>query len=178
MKRKDKANKPKEKITWKTLVIFGGEIVVLWLIFHYFIFLMFVPSSSMEPTIPKESLSIASFLHGEKEVDRGDCVIFWSDELDERLVKRVIGLPGESVTIDEEGIVYIDGQPLQEPYVEYQYAVEREFTVPEGCYLFFGDNRGNSEDARWWEDSYIPSEKLIGKVQIVLWPFASIAYLG
>jgi len=165
---------PKKKINYKTLILFVVEFVVLWMIFHYFIFIAIVPSSSMEPTIPKHSLGLVTYLHGEKEVQRGDCVVFWSDEFDERLVKRVVGLPGEEVVVDSNGKVYIDGVPLKEDYVKNQEAVEREFNIPEGCYLFFGDNRANSSDARWWEDPYIPSEKLIGKVQFVLWA----SYLG
>lgn len=174
----DTAKKKKRKFDLKTLFLFIVEFVVLWMVFHYCIFIAVVPSSSMEPTIPKNSLGIVTYLHGDKTVQRGDCVVFWSDEFNERLVKRVIGLPGEEVVTNEDGKVYIDGDILVEDYVKNQYGVDREFVIPDGCYLFFGDNRGNSEDARWWEDPYIPSEKLIGKVQIVFWPFTAISYLG
>lgn len=179
MKRKDNVEKPKEKFTWKTFALFGVELLVLWLLFHYCIFLAVVPSTSMEPTIPQNSLSVVSYLHGEKEVERGDCVVFWSDEFNERLVKRVVGLPGEEISVDGDGVVYVEGSPLTEAYVSNQEkGVEREFSVPEGCYLFLGDNRLNSDDARWWEDPYISSEDLLGKVQVVLWPLNSIKFLG
>lgn len=171
--------KKKKKFDWKTLFLFIVEFVILWMVFHYFIFMAYVPSSSMVPAIPKGSVALVTYLHGEKEVERGECVVFWSEEFSERLVKRVVGLPGEKVRIDGKGNIYINNEPLKEDYVENQYAVEpRVFTVPEGCYLFLGDNRENSEDARFWENPYISNEDLIGKVQILFWPLNAISYLG
>jgi signal peptidase I len=176
--KQENQKKPKKGVRLKTVLLFTAEIVILWMIFHYCIFLAAVPSTSMVPTIPKNSLSVITYLHGEKQVERGDCVVFWSDEFGKRLVKRVVGLPGEEVSIDEEGTVFIDGERLEEEYVENQYAFPQDFVVPEGCYLFLGDNRLTSDDARFWADPYIPSEKLIGKVQLVLWPLTAVAYLG
>ena len=178
MKQTTEKNPSQKKFSLKTLLWFAAEFAVLWLMFHYWFFLAAVPTSSMEPNIPKSSLSIVTYPYGEKQVERGDCVVFWSDELGERLVKRVVGLPGEEIVIDEAGEVYVDGERLEEEYVQFQYGVDRTFSVPEGCYLFFGDNRANSNDARWWEEPYISGEKLVGKVQIVLWPLSAFAFVG
>ena len=176
-KREDQKS-PKKGITLKTVLLFIAEIAILWLIFYRLIFFAAVPSTSMEPTIPKNSLTVVTYLHGDKQVERGDCVVFWSEEFGKRLVKRVVGLPGEEVLIDEEGDVFINGQKLEEDYVKNQLAMPQDFFVPEGCYLFLGDNRLTSDDARYWIDPYIPSEELIGKVQLVLWPLTGISYLG
>ncbi len=178
-KKGETNKKKKKKFDLKTLLLFILEFIILWMVFHYFVFIAYVPSASMVPTIPKGSVTLVTYLHGEKEVERGECVVFWSKEFGERLVKRVVGLPGEKVRIDEKGNVYINNEKLNEEYVENQYGIEqRVFIVPEGCYFFLGDNRGNSEDARFWENPYISSEELIGKVQILIWPFNAISYLG
>ena len=86
------------------------------------------------------------------------------------LIKRCIGLPGETVDIDDDGQVYIDGELLNEEYVVYHSGVSGHFEVPEGSYFFLGDNRSGSLDARFWEDPYIPAEKVYGQAHFTLWP--------
>ena len=75
------------------------------------------------------------------------------------LVKRVIGLPGDTVSF-RDGYVYINGEKLDEPYLSQQGITaagrQEEYTVPEGCLFFMGDNRTGSYDARSWEEPYIP----------------------
>ena len=103
-------------------------------------------------------------------MERGDIIAFYSDELDKMLIKRCIGLPGETVDIDDDGQVYIDGELLNEEYVVYHSGVSGHFEVPEGSYFFLGDNRSGSLDARFWEDPYIPAEKVYGQAHFTLWP--------
>ena len=90
---------------------------------------------------------------------RGEVVTFRSDELNKLLVKRVIGLPGDTVSF-QDGYVYINGEKLDEPYLSRQGVTasgrQEEYTVPEGCLFFMGDNRTGSYDARSWKEPYIP----------------------
>ena len=119
---------------------------------------------------------LVSYLHGDKEVERGDVVVFWSEEYQEQMVKRVVGLPGEKIVL-HQGELFIDDEPYEEPYVVNPDERSASFEVPEGAYLFLGDNRDNSEDARWWEDPYIEAEELVGKVRMVLWPLNKISFV-
>lgn len=101
-------------------------------------------------------------------------------------IKRVIGLPGENVKIkpDKQGkyTVYINDKPLNEPYVKSAYdypqcyeTVTCEFQIPEGYYLMLGDNRGNSQDGRYW--GLLPEERFIGRAVTVFWPLKRIKRL-
>lgn len=170
-KQTDKKN-PLNTVLWLI-----AEFLILWIIFHYIIFFAYIPSTSMIPTVPEESVVLVTYLHGDKAVERGNVVVFWSDEYQEQFIKRVVGLPGERVTIDDEGVVSINGTVLEEPYVMYSDTMSAEFEVPDDCYLFLGDNRNNSEDARWWEDPYIHSDDLVGKARFVLWPLTDISLI-
>jgi signal peptidase I len=123
----------------------------------------------MEPT-----LKVGDRLYIEKlteEVKRGDIIVFKStpeSNLNEDLIKRVIGLPGETVEV-KDGIVYIDGQPLDEPYEAEK--PDKDFAplkVPEGQLFVMGDNRNNSFDSRGW--GTLPKENVIGKAIIKYYP--------
>jgi signal peptidase I len=123
-----------------------------------------------------------------RDVRRGDVVVFKYPEDPERdFIKRVIGLPGETLEVREKR-VYIDGKPLEEPYVHYleppsgptQY---NEFTsydlrerygpvkVPPGQYFVMGDNRDNSQDSRYW--GFLPREYIKGRGLMIYWSYES-----
>ena len=136
-----------------------------------------IPSPSMEPTLEigqRLIVSKVSYLFHEPE--RGDIVTFHPPNQPKDatpLIKRIIGLPGESVEI-KDGIVYIhngDGNtlPLDEPYVAEQ--ARSTFvgdTIPENEYFVLGDNRNNSDDSRrGWT---VPQENIIGKAWLTIWP--------
>lgn len=159
------------------IIPYGLLAAALWLIANYVFFIAFVPSGSMIPTILEYSALVSTRIHNLDNLERGDIIVFHSDELNKLLVKRLIGLPGETVVIDEEGQVTVDGVLLEESYVKNASNLDGDFQVPEGCYFFLGDNRRSSVDARVWEQPYIPEDKIEGKAQFTLWPVSKFGVL-
>ena len=176
-------NKPEpKKFSWKRLwkewiLPFGAEIIVLWLLVRFVFFLPIIPTGSMEPTIREHSLLFAWRVNDVETLERGDIVVFDSEEIGKNLIKRLIGLPGDTVVIGEDGSLTINGEAYPEDYVVNQMALPGEYHVPEGCYLFFGDNRANSLDARYWNNSYIPAENISGRAVFTLFPFSNFGKL-
>lgn len=155
------------------------EALVILFFLKYVAFLVKVPTGSMIPTIDEHSWLIATRVYNpEKSVKRGDIVAFNSDELDLILIKRCVGLPGETVDVNEDGVVFINGVKLDEPYVKNQQGISGHFEIPEDCYLFFGDNRSGSNDARSWDNPYIPGDKIFGEAHFTLFPFKNFGLLN
>ena len=165
----------KEIISWIQIIV--AAVIIALVLNNFIIANSRVPTGSMENTIMSKSRVIGSrlaYITGDPQ--RGDIVIF-NHKIDTsgketRLVKRVIGLPGETVEISG-GRIYINGapEPLEEPYLheEMRWKDDR-FEVPEGCYLMMGDNRNYSRDARAWDDPYVPKKKIIAKVLFRYFP--------
>lgn len=159
-------------------------VAVVFVLFRVIFQLAWVPSGSMETTIPKRSLLISlrlPYLIGDPELERGDVVTFWSEEMDKLLVKRVVGLPGEEVSF-QDGKVFIDGQQLPETYLPVQGQTagrgNQVFCVPEGCYFMMGDNRPGSDDSRFWEMPYISAHEMRAKVLLIISPFEESSWRG
>lgn len=127
-----------------------------------------IPSASMEPTIMTGDRLIGNRLaYINNDPQRGDIVIFlFPDNEKEYFIKRVIGLPGETVSI-RAGKVYINDS--EEPLDESAYLTVTPlgdfgpFEVPEGAYFMMGDNRNNSMDSRYWNRPYVYKDKILGK---------------
>ena len=158
----NKTDKARLRRLWDNYGYLVITAVVVVVLFRGILALAYVPTGSMEPTLPTRSMFLGvrlPYLAGDPVPERGDIVMFYNEELDEVLVKRVIGLPGETVSFDG-GHVLIDGVVLEEPYLTAglaTYPVEEGavYTVPEGHIFLLGDNRGSSLDSRWWGDPYI-----------------------
>ncbi|MGB8956653.1 MAG: signal peptidase I [Tumebacillaceae bacterium] len=168
----------KKLIDWvRTL---GLAVVVSLLFRAYVVEARWIPSESMQPTfevgdklfVDKLSYRIAGF-------QRGDIVIFdappASNLGDEALIKRVIGLPGDTIKV-EGGIVYVNGAALDEPYeLEKPEQDFAETKVPDQSLFVMGDNRNNSFDSRYW--GVVPLDKVIGKAIMTYYPLNRIKFI-
>lgn len=185
-KTKKTKNKRSETIEFFTPVLIA---FALAMILRTFVFANAqVPTGSMLNTIQQGDRIIASRLsYVIDKPERYDIVIFeypdWEidDAYDKKtyFVKRIIGLPGETVEV-KAGIVYVttpEGETIQlddsfvtngTPKGSYG-----PYTVPEGCYFMMGDNRNNSWDARFWESKYVSEDKILGKVKFRYYPSIS-----
>jgi signal peptidase I len=121
-----------------------------------------------------------------RPIRRGDIIVFkFPDQPDRDLIKRVIGLPGETVELKNKK-VYIDSKPIDEPYVHFLIPPSTDFqevtssdvrenygpvTVPADQYFVMGDNRDNSEDSRYW--GFLPRNNVKGKALVIYWSYES-----
>lgn len=176
--------------------------VVLALFVRTFIVQAFkIPTGSMENNLLiGDHLLVNKFILGPSEttierallpmasVERGDVVVFKYPEEPERdFIKRIIGLPGETLELRDKK-VYIDGKPLDEPYVHFlsppsgpsnhheltTFDVRERYgpvTVPPNQYFAMGDNRDNSQDSRYW--GFLPREYVKGKALVIYWSYDS-----
>ncbi len=131
-----------------------------------------VDGPSMEPTLHTgQRLFVYKLGYMLDEPQRGDIVVFWPPyESDERLIKRIIGLPGDHVEIEDDQLL-INGEVLREPYLQDSPHYSGEWIVPDGSYFVLGDNRNSSYDSHNWS-SYLPRDNIIGKAAVIYWPVA------
>jgi len=145
-----------------------------------------IPSGSMESTLLiGDHLLVNKFVYGlnsgilgkllpYKEPRRGDVIVFkYPNNPDVAYVKRLMGLPGETVEMKGR-TVYINGEALEEHYTQYidegsVFAHWGPYEIPEGQYFAMGDNRDNSQDSRYW--GCVPRDYLLGKPLVVYWSF-------
>jgi signal peptidase I len=129
-----------------------------------------VESISMQPTLYAGNFVVVNKLaYKIGEVGRGDVVIFHfpPDPDREPYIKRVIGLPGDTVRVDD-GKVYVNDVPLVEPYIAAPPRYENTWVVPENSLFVLGDNRNSSSDSHSW--GMVPMKNVIGKAEVVYWP--------
>lgn len=165
----EKTNIYKEIFDWIAVIAFA---VFLSFVLHAFVMVnATVPTSSMENTIMAGDRVIGSRLYYLRhDPARGDIVMFdYPDDPSILYIKRVIGLPGDHVEITG-GKVYINGEVLDEPYLSV--VTEGEwgpYDVPEGCYFMMGDNRNDSADSRYWKNTYLTRDGIVGKAVLKYW---------
>lgn len=140
-----------------------------------------IPTASMAPTLAVDDRVVIDKLsYRFREPGRGDIVVFRaparSDLAGSDLIKRVVALPGEKISV-RSGRVYIDGRQLREPYLppsvrSFDFL---PFTVPEGRYFLMGDNRTVSNDSRIFGP--VRREDIVGRAMIRIWPFSRLGTL-
>lgn len=153
-------------------------VVFAFLINKFLVFKVEVPTGSMKPTIEPGDQIFVTRIYNPEKIKRGEIVVFKKPGEKDLLIKRVIGLPGDTVEIKDGGKVYINGKLLDEPYVKYTDPLGGTFHVPQGEYLMLGDNRANSRDARYWKDPYIPGSDIVAKAWLRVYPFDRIGFLN
>ena len=134
-----------------------------------------IEGTSMEPTLYNGDIVL---LMKTTRFDRGDlCGFTWNNKL---LIKRVIGVPGDWIEIDTDGTVYLNGEKLDEPYVEQKALgecdLEFPYQVPQEQYFVIGDMRESSIDSRNTVIGCIPKDQIVGKVFFRVWPFSRLRF--
>lgn len=134
-----------------------------------------IEGTSMEPTLHNGDIVL---LMKTNRFDRGDlCGFTWNNKL---LIKRVIGVPGDWIEINTDGTVYLNGEKLDEPYVEQKALgecdLEFPYQVPQEQYFVIGDMRESSIDSRNTVIGCIPKDQIVGKVFFRVWPFSRLRF--
>jgi signal peptidase I len=165
------------------VVVLGASFLVRTFVVQTF----YIPSGSMIPTLQVGDRilvdKLSYHLHG---VGRGDIVVFSKPPLEEQnisdLVKRVIGLPGETIS-SQNGQIYINGKLLKEPWLQpgvtstpgpnpVPFNLAKPYKIPAGMYYVMGDNRSDSEDSRYFGP--IPRSLIVGRAFVRIWPLSHI----
>ena len=172
----------------KLLYGWGRELilaVILAAIIMHFVKPIIICQTSMYPTLKDSDYVLISRQAYEKleKPRRGDIIVFRTDMTaedgkDKNLVKRIIGLPGDIIEI-EDGEVFLNGELLEEPYLNEQLMSGdmEEMIVPDGTFFCMGDNRGVSQDSRDSIIGCIPKEDVLGRVIVRLYPFNTAGFL-
>ncbi|WXR61345.1 signal peptidase I [Peptostreptococcaceae bacterium AGR-M142] len=176
----DNSNLKKEILEWvKTIAV---SVVIAFFI-TLFVRPTLVQGKSMYPTLnPNDYLIVNKIAYKSDMPKKGDIVIFKSDLKREDgktkdLIKRVIGLPGDHIVV-ENGDVYVNDLKLDENYINGDYTQgDVDVVIPENHLFAMGDNRPNSLDSRSSSVGLVDKEELVGKAFLRLFPFNKIGFL-
>ena len=170
-KRSDRNAKKKEKTgffyDWVVPILIAVVLAVL--INKFIVFKVKIPSESMVPTLNVGDRLFVTRVYNPENLERGDVVVFHSDEKNEDMIKRLIGKPGDTIVIND-GIVTVNGETLYENYIGTPDKFNGTYEVPEGQYFFLGDNRPVSKDSRRWINPYVDQADIKGKAILKYYP--------
>ncbi len=168
--------------TFGTLLAWARDLVIAIVIAVVVIIFVYQPvkvegTSMMPGLVDQERIFVNKFIYSFRigEIQRGDLVVFWYPaDQSKSYIKRVIGVPGDLVSIDR-GAVRINGRPIQESYVPREYRDTYSMPplkVEPGHYFVLGDHRNSSNDSRSW--GLVPRSCIYGKAVFVYWPLEKI----
>lgn len=151
--------------------------VILYFLIDTMVGRVRVENISMKPTLHEGQFILVNKLaYRIGEFKRGDVVVFhYPRNPQEDYIKRLIGLPGDTVTI-EGGQVFVNDLLLEEPYISGPPAYTNTWTVPEGQLFVLGDNRNQSSDSHSW--GFVPVENVVGKALVIYWPLEELKLLN
>ena len=179
-KARRRSNGARQTIEWVVLVV--GALLIALLIKTFLFQAFYIPSASMDPTLKVHDRVLVNKLsYHLHSVHRGDIVVFKAPP-EERtaqikdLVKRVIGLPGDTIEA-RDGQIYINDRLLNEPYLPKGTRSDDlpRQVVPAGSYFMMGDNRGASSDSRVFGP--IKRSTIIGRAFVKMWPLSRLGFL-
>jgi len=136
-----------------------------------------VENISMEPTLqPGQFILVNKMAYRLGDFRRGDVIIFhYPRNPNEDYIKRVVGLPGETIAIHDNK-VYVNNQPLDEPYIAAPPQYTGEWTVPPDQVFVLGDNRNQSSDSHSW--GFVPHDLIVGRALVIYWPLDKVKILN
>ncbi|RII36689.1 signal peptidase I [Clostridium chromiireducens] len=141
-----------------------------FLVYRFVGYGVWITSGSMIPTLEVKDRLIVTRVYSPESLKEGDIVLFKNDEFKgDILIKRLIGLPGDKIEI-KEGVVFRNGERLQEDYVINNNISNGVFEVPKNKYFFLGDNRAHSDDSRYWNNPYVDESYIVGKARMKYYP--------
>ena len=163
-------------ITWEivqTLLM----AVVLYFLIDTVVGRVRVENISMQPTLHEGQFILVNKLaYRLGDFNRGDVVVFhYPRNPEEDYIKRLIGLPGDTVSI-QNGQVFVNNQVLEEPYIAAQPDYSNVWHVPEGMLFVLGDNRNQSSDSHSW--GFVPTDYVVGKALVIYWPLEELRILN
>ena len=142
---------------------------IFWLV-NSFVGRYRIDGSSMNPTMDNgQYLLINNFSYYLNEPKHGDIIVFKHPNSDLNLIKRVIGVPGDHVVIQDRQVM-VNGVLLNEPYIQADPTYSGDWIVPDGEFFVLGDNRNSSSDSHSW--GFLPERNIIGKAMVVYWPIS------
>lgn len=156
---------------------------LVYLVIHFVGQRTQVSGSSMEPQLRHEdNLIVDKITYRFREPERYDIIVFpFEYENNTFYIKRIIGLPGETVQIDRDGNIYIDGEILKEGYgkevIQEPGRAYEPITLGADEYFVLGDNRNNSSDSRDMSVGNIKRDKIIGRAWLRIWPFDRFGFI-
>ncbi len=156
---------------------------IVYLLIHYVGQRTQVMGSSMEPTLQNgNQLIVDKISYRFKDPERFDIIVFpYQYAEDTYYIKRIIGLPGETVYIDDDGNIYIDGEILDEGYgkevIKDPGRASEPITLGDDEYFVMGDNRNNSSDSREPSVGNIKRDDIVGRAWVRIWPFSEFGLI-
>ena len=165
------------------LVYLLGVLCLTWLVITFVGQRTEVDGSSMEPMLSNgDNLIVDKITYRFREPERFDIIVFPFEYEDNTFyIKRIIGLPGETVQIDRDGNIFINGEILEEGYgkevIQEPGRAYEPITLGEDEYFVLGDNRNNSSDSRDMSVGNVRRDKIIGRAWLRIWPFDRFGFI-